>query len=192
MAPKILKENMLPTDLKVGTIYKENNQPYKVEKYTHTKVARGGATVKVRARNLITGNLSDFSYNSSVKLDDAETMRKNVQYLYQDRGYVFMEPTTYEQFTLSEDLVGESAQFLKEGDTIQVLYFEGNPVSIELSNSVVFEVTYTEPGFKGNTVTNTLKDATLSNGTVVKVPTFIKIGDTIKIDTRTGDYISKA
>lgn len=183
---------MLPTDLKVGTIYKENNQPYKVEKYTHTKVARGGATVKVRARNLITGNLSDFSYNSSVKLDDAETMRKNVQYLYQDRGYVFMEPTTYEQFTLSEDLVGESAQFLKEGDTIQVLYFEGNPVSIELSNSVVFEVTYTEPGFKGNTVTNTLKDATLSNGTVVKVPTFIKIGDTIKIDTRTGDYISKA
>ena len=103
-----------------------------------------------------------------------------------------MDPDTYEQVTIPKKVVGDSAQFLKEGEKVQVLYFERQPVSIELPITLEFEVTYTEPGYKGNTVSNVYKDATLDTGATVKVPTFIKIGDRVKIDTRTGTYVSKA
>lgn len=103
-----------------------------------------------------------------------------------------MDPDTYEQFTISEDLMGEQAKFLKEGENVQVQYFDNKPISVDLPVSMIFEVTYTEPGFRGNTVTNVLKEATIDTGAVVKVPPFIKIGDKIKIDTRDGSYTSKA
>jgi len=112
--------------------------------------------------------------------------------LYKDSGYVFMDPETFEQFSINADLMGESVKFLKEGEKVIVQYFEGNPISVDLPISLIFEVTYTEPGFKGNTVSNVLKEATLDNGTVIKVPTFIKIGDKVKIDSRTGGYLAKA
>lgn len=183
---------MIATDLKTGTIFKESGQPYKVEKYSHSKVARGGATVKIRARNLITGQTIDKTFNGNVKFEEADTFKKNAQYLYRDNGYVFMDPDTYNQFTVTEETLGESKNFLIEGETVQVLYFEGKAVSIELPNSIVYEVKYTEPGHKGNTVSTVYKDAELSNGYIAKVPTFIKKGDKVKIDTRTGDYVSKA
>jgi elongation factor P len=103
-----------------------------------------------------------------------------------------MDPETYEQIPMSADVVGESSKFLKEGEKVQVMYFEDSPVSIQLPNSMIFEITYTEPGFKGNTVSNAYKDATIENGTVVKVPPFIKIGDKVKINTETEEYVSKA
>lgn len=183
---------MLATDLKTGTIFKEDNSPWVVVKYEHTKTARSGATVKVKARNLFTGQVLEKRYNSSSKVEDADVLRKNAQYIYHDKGYVFMDPDTFAQFTLDEETVGDSAKFLQEGESVQVMYYEGNPVSIDLPITMVFEVQYTEPGFKGNTVSNVLKDATLSNGAEVKVPSFIKIGDKVKIDTRSGEYISKA
>ena len=183
---------MLATELKTGTIYKEDGFPLKVEKYSHSKVARAGATVKVRARNLITGSVVDRSYTGSAKLEQADTLRKNAQYLYKDTSYVFMDPDTYNQFSISEELLGDAKFFLSEGEMAQVLYFENDPVSVELPNTMIYEVTYTEPGHKGNTVSQVYKDATLSNGFVAKVPTFIKIGDKVKIDTRTGEYASKA
>ncbi len=183
---------MLATDLKTGTIFKENDQPYKVEKYSHSKVARGGATVKIRARNLITEQTIDKTYNGNIKFEEADTHRKNAQYLYKDTGFVFMDPDSYNQFTMTEDEIGESSNFLVEGETVQVLYFENKAVSIELPNSMIYEVVYTEPGHKGNTVSTVYKDAELSNGYIAKVPTFIKIGDKVKIDTRNGAYVSKA
>ena len=184
---------MIVTDLKTGTIFKENGQPFLVVKYEHIKVSRGSANVKVKAKNLITGQVLEKGYVASAKVEDADVRRKNAQYLYRDGDtYNFMDPDTYEQFNISEDTIGFSAQFLKDGEKVQILYFEDRPVSVDLPVTVTFKVTYTEPGFKGNTVSNVLKDATLENGAKVKVPTFIKIDDIVKIDTRDGSYVSKA
>lgn len=184
---------MLPTELKTGTIYKQGNQPYLVVKYSHIKTARGGATIKVRAKNLLTGRLLEESYGSSDRVEEADVARKNAQYLYSDGGgFVFMDPNTYEQFTIPAGTIGDQKKFFKEGESAQILYFDGKPVSAILPNNMTFKVNYTEPGFKGNSVTNVFKDAKIETGAVIKVPTFTKIGDTIKVDTRTGEYISKA
>ncbi len=183
---------MIATDLKVGTIFKENNHPWKVEKYAHIKSARSGASVKVKTRNLITGEVREFSYLGGVHVEDAQVERKNAQFLYESNGYFFMDPQTYDQFEISPEILGDQAKYLKDGETVQVMYYEGDPVSVELPNSLVFEVTYTEPGFKGNTVSNVYKDAELDGKFTAKVPSFMSIGDKVKIDTRTGEYISKA
>lgn len=184
---------MLATDLKTGRIFQENGRPFQVVKYEHIKVARGGATVKVRAKNLITGAVLEKSYLSTAKIEDAVVTRGNAQYLYKGgTGFVFMNPTTFEQLTISSEVIGNANKFLKEGENVQVMFFEGKPVTVELPKTMVFSVKYTEPGHKGNTVTNTFKDATLENETVVKVPTFIKIGDKVKINTASGEYVSKA
>jgi elongation factor P len=183
---------MLATDLKTGKIYKEDDTPYLVLKYTHTKVARGGATVKVKARNLLTGSVYEKGYKAADRVENADVIRKNAQYLYFENGYVFMDPETFEQFSVSKETVGESAKFLVEGEKVQVQYFDGKPISVELPNTMDFNVTYTEPGFKGNTVSNVYKEATLDNGANVKVPSFVKIGDRVKINTRTEEYVSKA
>ncbi len=184
---------MIATDLKTGSIFKENGAPFVVLKYEHIKSARSGANVKVKARNLLTGQVLEKSYLASAKTEDADVRRQNAQYLYKDgTSYAFMDPDTYEQINIREEIVGDQYQFLKEGEKVQVMYFEDRPVSIELPITMIFEISYTEPGFKGNTVSNVYKDAVLDNNATVKVPTFIKIGDKIKVDTRTGEYISKA
>lgn len=184
---------MLATDLKTSVIYKEAGAPFVVIRYEHVKSARSGATVKVKVRNLLTNQVLLKSYVGVAKVEDADVRRQNVQFLYKDgASFVFMDPETFEQIPMSADVVGESSKFLKEGEKVQVMYFEDSPVSIQLPNSMIFEITYTEPGFKGNTVSNAYKDATIENGTVVKVPPFIKIGDKVKINTETEEYVSKA
>ena len=180
------------SELKTGVVFKDNNTPYKVEKYEHSKTARSGATIRLRVRSLLDGSVAEKVYSSVDMVADADIFKKTMQYLYKDSFFVFMDPVTYEQVELSEDIVGDNKFYLKEGEKYIIMYFEDNPVSIEVPNSMIFEVEYTEPGFKGNTVTNTLKDAKLVNGMDVKVPTFIKIGDKIKVDTRTGEYMSRA
>ncbi len=183
---------MIATDLKTGKIYQENGQPLQVIKYEHIKVSRGSANVKVRVRNLVTGQVLDKGYIASAKVEDADVQTKSMQYLYNDGSYVFMDPVTFEQSFISEEVLGDAVKFLIEGEKVIVQFFNDNPISVDLPASLVFEVTYTEPGYKGNTVTNVQKEATLNNGTTVKVPIFIKIGDKIKVDTRSGEYISKA
>lgn len=180
------------TDLKTGTIFKENGQPWLVTKYSHSVVARGSANVKVNVKNLLTGQALLKSYSGNQTLEEADVRRKNATYLYSDSLHHFMDPDTYEQFTIDAEGVGDSGKFLQDGAVVQVLYFEARPVSITLPNTLDFKVTYTEPGYKGNTVSNVYKDATIDNGTIVKVPAFIKIGDGVKIDTRTGEYVSKS
>lgn len=116
---------MQASDLKTGTIFKEDKYPFLVEKYEHTKTARGGATVKVKARNLLTDQVLEKRYQSNSKVEDADVMRKNAQYLYKDHAFNFMDPDTYEQFTMTEKQVGESSQFMLDGETVQIMYFEG-------------------------------------------------------------------
>ena len=184
---------MIATDLKTGTVFKEDGHPWLVTKYSHSKVARGGANVKVKAKNLLTGQMLQKSYSGTDKVEEGDVRRKNAQYLYNDgTHYVFMDPDTYNQFNIDNEGVGENGNFLIDGATVQVMYFEDTPVSITLPNTLDFEIKYTEPGYKGNTVSNVLKPATLDNGAQVKVPSFIKIGDRVKIDTRTGTYVSKS
>jgi len=183
---------VLATSLKTGTIFKDGGQPWRVDRYEHTKTARGGATIKVMARNLLTDQVLEKRYQSTAKVEDADVTRKSTQYLYKDQNYFFMDPTTYEQFSLPEEVVGDNAKFLLEGEKVQVMYFDGKPMAIELPATMVFEITDTTPGFKGNTVSNVYKDATLSNGSVIKVPSHIRIGDKIKINTMTGEYASKS
>ncbi len=183
---------MLATELRTGTIFKENGHPWKVEKYSHVKSARSGASVKVKSRNLITDEVREFSYLGAVKLEEALVERHNAQFLYQSEAYIFMDPQTYDQFEISSKVLGDQAKFLKEGEVVQVLYYEEAPVSVDLPCNIVYEVTYTEPGFKGNTVSNVYKDAELDGNFTAKVPSFVQIGDKVKIDTRTGEYVSKA
>lgn len=183
---------MIVTDLKNGIIFKENGHPFVVVKYQHVKISRGSAQVRIKMKDLITGQVLEKSWQSTAHVEDTYVETKNVQYLYKDSGYVFMDPDTYDQFTISEDIIGDSAAFLKEGEKVMVKYFEGTPIIVDLPITMVFEIKYTEPGFKGNTVTNVYKDAEIENGTKVKVPTFIKIWDKIKVDTRSGEYVSKA
>jgi len=184
---------MLATELKTGTVYKENNAPYLVIKYEHIKSARSGATVKVKVRNLLTDQVFLKSYSGTTKVDTADIRKQNVLYLYcEGNDYIFMDPDTYEQVTIKKDLIESSLKFLKEGEKVQMMYFEDEPVTIELPSTISFKITYTEPGFKGNTVSNAYKEATLENGTIIKVPPFLKIGDEIKINTETEEYVSKA
>jgi len=183
---------MQVTDLKNGTVFQENGQPFIVVKYQHINVSRGSAHVRVTAKNLITGQVLDKSYQSNARVEDADVENRSAQYLYRDRGYIFMNPENYNQITVPEDVVGESSKFLKEGEKVLIKYFDGKPISIDLPVSMIFEIKYTEPGFKGNTVTNVYKEAELDNGSKIKVPMFIKIGDKVKVDTRTSEYVSKA
>lgn len=186
-------ENMIATELKTGRIFQEDGVPFQVLQYWHIKSARGGANVRVKARNLLNGSVLEKAYDAPARVEEADVSRGNLQYLYHDgNNYVFMKPDTFEQIEISEKVLGDAAAYIQEGEKVTVMYFDSRPIAVELPKSVVFEVAYTEPGFKGNTVTNVYKDAELTNGTKVKVPTFIKIGDKIKINTETGEYTSKA
>lgn len=184
---------MIATDLKTGKIFKDNGAPFLVVRYDHIKSARGGASVKVIAKNLLSGSVMEKGFKASDAVEEADVYRKNAQYLYKDSaGANFMDPTSFEQYCIDDTTLGDQGKYLKEGDSVVVVYFEDRPISVELPNSLIFEVSYTEPGFKGNTVSNVYKDAELENGMKVKVPMFIKIGEKVKIDTRTGGYLSKA
>ncbi|MBI4091429.1 elongation factor P [candidate division WWE3 bacterium] len=181
------------TDLRNGTVFKENGDPYLVLKFELIKLARQGAYIKVKAKNLLSGAIIERSWHSNLAVEEADVYRRNSQYLYKDgKSFVFMDTKTYDQETISEDLLGESSKFLKEGQKVQVLFYEGRPIAVDLPPSAVFEVTYTEPGYKGNTVSNVYKPATIETGALVRVPMFITKGEKIKVDTRTGEYLERA
>lgn len=180
---------ILSQNLRKGTVYLQNNEPLQVLDYSHQKMARGGATIRVKVKNLLSGAIVEHSYNSSEKFNEADLNNVNMQYLYSDENNVFvMDPTTYEQKSFSNSSVKALLQFLVEGETYQFVLFNDDLVNIILPKNISYTVEYTEPGFKGDTASNTLKKAKLSNGLEVMVPLFIKIGDRVKINTETGEY----
>lgn len=178
-----------PTDLKKGTVCQIDGQPYRVVDYNQKVVGRGGSIVNVRLKNLINGAVIPKTFKGQDKIERAEVNSRAVQYLYNDNtNYFFMDPSSFEQFELPADTVDEAKGYLKEGDNLNLQFFDGKVITVELPKNVYLEVTYSEAVVKGDTTSNVLKDATLETGAIVKVPSFIKVGDVISIDTTTGEY----
>lgn len=181
------------TDLKNGTTFLEKGKPFKVIKYTHVKLGRGGATVRVTARNLETGELSELTFNAGNKVEEITTSKTKMQYLYKDaKNAYFMNPATYEQVEIDLDILGDSVLFIKEGSDVDVLFWDGRALSVDIAPKVVLEVVETDPGVRGNSAINIYKPAKLENGLTLKVPLFIKVGDKIRVDTRSAEYIERA
>ncbi|KUK76507.1 MAG: Elongation factor P, partial [Proteiniphilum acetatigenes] len=161
--------------------------------FLHVKPGKGGAFVRTKLKNVTTGRILEKTFNSGVKVDEVRIERRPFQYLYRDdMGYNFMNTETYEQIPIPEEQI-EGVRFLKEGDVVEVqIHAEtGTILTAEMPPHVVLEVTYTEPGIKGDTATNTLKPATVETGAEVRVPLFINIGEKVKIDTRDGSYVER-
>ena len=178
-----------PTDLKKNVLITLDGQPYKVIEYSQKVMGRGGSIVNVRVKNLITGALIPKTYKGQEKIEPAEVTTKKVQYLYKDEDkFYFMDPSTFEQYELSNDLVGDSKDFMKDGDEMEIQFYNGSAINLTLPKNLWLEVTYTENAVKGDTSTSVMKDATLETGVVVKVPAFIKTGDVISVDTETYAY----
>ncbi|KKQ41053.1 MAG: elongation factor P, elongation factor EF-P [Microgenomates group bacterium GW2011_GWC1_37_8] len=189
------------TDLKNGTTFLSNGKPYKVLKYSHIKVGRGGATVRVIARNLIDGNIEEKTFSSNVKVDEVNTSKRKLQFLYIDGiNVVFMDPRNFEQVEIEKDVIEGELPYIKEGQEVNVLFWsfggaqdkEDRPLSIDIPPKVKLEVVDTDPGVKGNTASNVYKPAVLENGLSVKVPLFINKEDSVVVDTRTGEYVERA
>lgn len=181
------------TDLKNGVTFLHHDQPYKVIEYSLIKMGRGGATVKLRVRNMENGSVEPVSMSSNVKVDEVVTSKKRLQYLFKDNATAtFMDPLSFEQVEIPNSVIENELPFIKEGDNIDVLYWNDKALSVDISPKVVLEVVETDPGVKGNTVSNLYKPAKLENGLSIKVPLFINAGEKIKVDTRTRTYIERA
>jgi elongation factor P len=181
------------TDLKKGTLFQIDGVPYRVTDYNQKVMGRGGSIVNVRIKSLIDGKVLEKTYKGNEQLDSADVVNQNVQYLYTDGSvFYFMNEDTFEQFEVSADLVGDGAGYLKEGDVIQLQFFNDVPINVELPKNVPLKVVYAESVVKGDTTSSVMKDAELETGITVKVPAFIKQDDIIKVDTRTGEYLERA
>lgn len=181
-----------PTDLKKGTVVQIDNKPFKVIDYNQKVLGRGGSIVNVRLKNLIDGGVIPKTFKGADKIEPADVNNQKVQYLYTDGNeFHFMNPDSFEQFALNADLVEGAAPYLKEGDELDLQFFDGSVINVDLPKNLYLKVTYTENVVKGDTTSNVLKDAQTETGLTVKVPAFIKNGDEIKVDTRTGEYLER-
>lgn len=178
-----------PTDLKKGTVCQIDGTPYRVIDYSQKVMGRGGSIVNVRLKNLLDGSVIPKTFKGADKIERAEVSQKTVQYLYSDgTNFFFMDPESFEQFELPSDIVDTAANYLKEGDSLQLQFFGERVINVELPKNLFLEVTYAEDVVKGDTSGSVTKDATLETGISVRVPAFIKTGDIISVDTTTGEY----
>lgn len=185
------------TDLKNGSTFLWDGKPYKVLKYKHTKIGRGGAIVRVTVRDLISGSVEDKTFSSNVKVESVVATKKRLQFLYSDnKSAYFLEPETFEQVEISKEIVGEDLRYIKEGEGVSVLFWSdkgvAKPLSIEIPAKVELRVVETTPGIKGNSATNIFKLARLENGISIKIPLFVNSGDSVIVDTRNGEYVERA
>ena len=179
-------------DLRNNTTFELDGNVFKVVEFQHVKPGKGAAFVRVKMKNVITGAVIERTFNPSEKLQGAEIEKRDMQYLYNDGElYYFMDNNTYEQIPLNEEELGDALRFIKENMSVKILSFKGKVFAVEPPIFVELEITYTEPGFSGNTSTNATKPATLENGSSINVPLFVNIGDVIRIDTRTGEYMER-
>jgi elongation factor P len=180
-------------DLRPGNTVERNGELLQVLDFAHVKMGRGTAIVRAKFKNINTGAVTEETFRPEEKFGRARIERSAAQYLYKDGdSYVIMDSTTFDQYPLSPEVVGDAAQWLKENDDLFVLQYDGKVLGVDLPISVEVEVTYTEPGFKGDTATGGTKPATVETGVNVDVPLFVNVGDRIKVDTRTGRYIERA
>lgn len=181
------------TDLRSGVVFEDKGEYFLVLSYEHIKMGRGSGNVKVKVKNLESGSTVEKSFITGARVQEANLLRKKVQYLYRDsEGVHLMDMESYAQFTVPNRLVVESARFLKENMEITVVFVGEKAVTIELPKILDYKITQTGGSARGNTVGASFKDAVLENGLVVKVPLFIKTNEVIRIDTRSGSYVERA
>ena len=180
-------------DFRNGVTFEMDGQVVSIIEFQHVKPGKGTAFVRTKIRNVITGAVVEKTFNPTEKFPTAFIERKDMEYLYQDGDlYYFMDNETYEQLPIGKAVLGNNFKFVKENMVCKVLSYKGNVFGVEPPTFVVLQVTQTEPGVKGDTATNVTKPATLETGAEIKVPIFVNEGDSIQIDTRTGEYMSRA
>ncbi|MFQ5607696.1 MAG: elongation factor P [Candidatus Zixiibacteriota bacterium] len=179
-------------DFRRGRRLSIDGDPYIVLEFQHSKVARGGATVRTKIKNLVTGSISEKTFNAGETFKEPDVQDRRMQYLYENGGeYTFMDSQDFEQYAMQADALGDQRYYLKENEEYQVTLYRGNPLSVDLPASVVLQITESEPAVKGDSVSNLTKPATLETGATIKVPLFIKEGEFVKVDTRNGEYLER-
>jgi len=180
-------------DLRKGVTFTLDGQLFKVMDYSHNKPGRGNATIRTKVRNLKNGVLSEKTFQSGDRVQDIRLDHHIVQFLYRDGDlFYFMDTETYDQPAVSKSLLGEAVDYLKEGLEVKLTFYEEQPIDIDMPPSVELKVVESEPGVRGDTATGANKPATTETGLKVMVPLFINVGDSIKVDTRTGEYLTRA
>ena len=180
-------------DFRNGVTFEMDGQIYQIVEFQHVKPGKGAAFVRTKIKNVITGGVTERTFNPTDKFENAYVDRKEMQYLYNDGElYYFMDTETYEQMPINAETLSDAFRFVKEEMVVKILSYKGKIFAIEPPTFVDLAVTETDPGFKGDTATNTTKPAVLETGAEIKVPLFINIGDMIRIDTRTGEYLERA
>jgi elongation factor P len=179
-------------DLKNGLVLNIDGQLWSVVEFQHVKPGKGGAFVRTKLKNVLSGKVVDRTFNAGTKVETANVDKRDMQYLYKDGSdFVFMDTTTYDQIHVLDTVVGDAANFLLENQEAVVATHDGNPLYVELPASVVLEITYTEPGLQGDRSTGGTKPATVQTGYQIAVPLFLESGTRVKVDTRTGDYLGR-
>ena len=180
-------------DFRNGVTFEMDGNVYSIIEFQHVKPGKGAAFVRTKIRNVISGAVTEKTFNPNDKFPTAFIERKDMEYLYNDGDlYYFMDNETYEQTPISPSILGDNFKFVKENMVCKVLSYKGNVFGVDPPNFVELQVTQTDPGFKGDTATNATKPATLETGAEIKVPLFIDEGEMIRIDTRTGEYMERA
>ncbi len=183
---------MRASQMQKGQTVKIDGKLYAIVDYQHVKLGKGGAVYQTKLKSLTDGSIQNVRLRSEENVEEAYLDKRKYEYLYSAGSeHVLMDATTYDQITLDDDAFGDGAKYLKPNTQLQVSMYEGKPIIVELSNAVDLEVTETAPEIKGATATNQNKPATLETGLVVQVPPFIKVGDIIRVDTRTGEYVTR-
>ena len=179
-------------DIKNGVVLSIDGQLWSVIEFQHVKPGKGGAFVRTKLKNVVSGKTVDRTYNAGAKIEIENVDRRDYTYLYTDGdGYVFMDQTDFDQITVGAPTVGDAKNFLLENQNVTIALNNGNPLYIDLPASVVLEITYTEPGLQGDRSSAGTKPATLETGYEIQVPLFLETGTKVKVDTRTGDYLGR-
>ena len=180
------------SDFKKGLKIELDGAPYMIVDFQHVKPGKGGAFVRTKMKNLLSGRVLDQTFRSGERVKRPDLMEREMQYLYREGDrFCMMDNETYEQFMLTAEQVGEALLYLTENLDVKVLFFNQQPVALEVPNFVELAVTQAEPGLRGDTATGGTKPATLESGVTIQVPLFINVGDRVKVDTRTGSYIER-
>lgn len=194
MSPLLVKsKGMLNVnDLRSGATFQEEDNLFEVLEYSHTKMGRGTATIRVKVKNLKSGSTTEKTFISGARVEEADLDKKDGQFLYKDEtNSTFMDPVTFDQFSVPNRILEGGEKYLQEGSSYSLLVFKDQILKVDLPRTIELKVVESPPGIRGDTVSNVYKSAELENGLEAKVPLFINQGDVVKIDTRSGDYIER-
>lgn len=190
---EIVMATITAGEFRNGKVFEMEGKYYQVVEFQHVKPGKGAAFVRTKMKNVVTGGVTETSFNPTAKFEEVAIERKNMEYSYNDGDlYYFMDQETYDMIPIAKELLGDSFRFVKENMVCKVNSYKGKVFAVDPPTFVELEVTETDPGFKGDTATNVTKPATVETGAEIKVPLFINTGDKVKIDTRTGEYLERA